>query len=420
MRYDVGTLLRNPDRVLHHLPLLGEKRAVIAALGLDAVTSELRGLRSAEGVPAFVTMLAGGVGLDVAEVRARLRVLYHTGLLEFHITDVCDLSCIDCHYRNKAKATFPFEGIVERIRLLSPRAITITGGGEPNLYRDHGRTLHDVVCAIKAVDPKIQLGLINNNTHVPNGDWLQHIDWQRSSVDAATPGCYRQIKGWDKYVACVENVRTLLRSPVPNVGVGFLYRTENIEELPDFLAVWYDEYCALPAEIAEKLNVQFRPISPAIQDAAGCDWGDMERRMGRAVEAALARAADDDGFGAFLAEQTNFTSIAGRTSYFNHTACPFDHCQNALLHRVLRADGDEYPDFLLCNFPDRRLGNMSENPGEDERLLIGLRTVFYHLRMDEFCDAANCRQAWVSARIERFWRDGERVENLSLPPSLFF
>ena len=420
MRNDLINLLRNPDRVLNHLPLLNEKHTVIVELGLNQVVSELRRIRSAEDVQAFVALLAGKVGIGVAEVRERLGVLYRTGLLEFHITDVCDLSCIDCHYRHKEGATFPFEGIIERIRQLSPSAITITGGGEPNVYRSGGRKLNDVVCAIKEFDPTIQLGLINNNTHTPNGDWLRHINWQRSSVDAATSECYQKIKRRDKYDACVENVQTLLRSPIPYIGVGFLYREENIEELPDFLSVWYDVYRELPTVIAQKLNVQFRPISPPIQDAANSNWTEMERRMNCVINVVLARAANDDGFDTFLAEHTNFTSITERSSYFNHTPCPFHRCENALLHRVLRPNGDEYPDFLLCDFPERRLGNLSENPSEDERLLIGLRTVYYHLRMDEFCNASSCRQGWVSARIERFWRDGERIEDLSLPPSFFF
>ncbi len=407
----VNHILRNPRRVLRHLPLRAQKLKAMQRLGFlpDAdpapdrralLAAAMDGSLTNEGV---VPALCAQSGLPAEEVRAQLRTLYRTGLLEFHITDRCDLSCENCHYRAEPQATYPYGRIEETIAALAPRAITITGG-EPNVYRDGARTMNDVVRLISERFPDIQLGLINNNTQLPEGDWPARLCWQRSSLDAAERETYRRIKRADKFEQTVQNVCRLLDSPLPYVGVGFLYRDENIEELPDFLSDWYGRWRQMDALARAKLNLQFRPISPAIEQTPAYDrHNPMEARMSAALRRVRSAAGADPAFDAFLRGCTNFYSIRNAGgSYFLHEPQTFSRCQNALLHRVVRSDGTEYPDFLLCSDPSLALGNaLTARDPDRARERIALNTLYFYFCNSPYCDGRHCRQGWVSRIVEQ-------------------
>ncbi len=355
MKQTVNTFMRNRDCVLNHLPIAKAKVRVIEKYGLSRksmfwpetrrMLEELHlGVLSAKNALERISALSGAA---LWKVKSDLLSCYQTGLLECHITDQCDLHCIACHYRNKGDDTLPFDALAAYFQLLSPKAITITGGGEPNCYQSQGNTLHDVIKLAKQVNPHVGLGLINNNTHLPAGDWYNDLDWQRTSVDAANAEQYRQIKGVDKYDLCIANVDALLHeSHMPFVGIGFLYRKENIESIPSFLTDWFARYRAMPNSAQEKFNIQFRPISPGIEDIARYDPAKepmeaaMEAAMERSVTYVMQLASGNAAFECFLREKTNFTYIGKSAgSYFLHKPAPFTYCYNALLHRVLRADG---------------------------------------------------------------------------------
>ena len=450
----VNNILRNKERVFHHLPLRDMKTGVIEKLfGCDSNKKFLKQhYKGGISTGNLLEHIASVSAIDKSVVVEMLISCYETGLLEFHITDVCDLQCVDCHYVNKSFATIPYDEISRYIKNLRPKAITITGGGEPNTYLSGGKTLNDVVTLIHNIDPAIQLGLINNNTHIPDGEWLRHISWQRTSIDAAKRETYFTIKGRDKYELCVQNVYKLLDSPIPFVGVGFLYRKENISELADFLQEWYARFSKMSMAEQMKFNIQLRPISPAIEhtDAvcraiksftaegiAGeseknverriCDiggkenkWICMEQKMEEVVRYIKDIAAMDSGFSCFLDNSTNFFRVNNKSgSYFLHERKQFSKCYNSLLHRVLRSDGCEYPDFLLCNFPEKSMGNVLEaDDRQMERIRIALNSFYYHLCYDEFCNPSHCRQGWVSGLIERY--DAGEIKDIVMTDSKFF
>ena len=432
MKQDVNTFMRNRDCVLNHLPMAKEKVRIMEKYGITPagphwpevkrMLEELHaGSISAEEA---LEMLASRSGISRRETENDLLACYKTGLLECHITDKCDLNCIECHYRNKKGETIPYDALADYFKALAPKAITITGGGEPNCYFSQGKTLHDVVKLARQINPAVGLGLINNNTRIPEGDWVDDLDWQRTSVDAVDAAQYARIKGADRYEACVANIGTLLNSSdIPFVGLGFLYRKENIDSMPDFLQLWFGRFQAMTKSAQAKFNIQFRPIAPGIDEVAdydGAEWG-RERRAAAATGAVISMAADDPAFERFLREKTNFYSInADGYSYFLHTPKPFTHCYNALLHRVLRADGDEYPDFLLCNLPGMALGNVMKSASPDlERVKIALGTFyFYHRLAAGRCNPNICRQGWVSNAIETNW-DAD-TESMGVPRRYFF
>ena len=142
----VNTILRNKERVLHYLSLQKSKVEVMCTLGFnenDPQWAQNRQLLStmfdgSANVEQIIGEISARRGLACSEVRELLTSLYVTGLLEFHITDTCDLNCIECHYRSKSLATFPFDHIETFITTLNPKAITITGGGEPTIRESGG------------------------------------------------------------------------------------------------------------------------------------------------------------------------------------------------------------------------------------------------------------------------------------------
>ena len=426
----VNSVMRNNNRVLHHMELAKYKHKAMVELGfcesnanwamMSSLLSDVKHGRVKAADAAG--MISDATGLDIGTVRSKLRSCYQTGLMEFHATDVCDLRCIDCHYRDKSDATIPYSSVPGYINALSPRAVTVTGGGEPNCYSSEGKNINDLVCLIREISPHLQIGLINNNTHIPDGGWVNHLSWQRSSVDAHDAATYEYIKGKDKYSLCIDNIYRMLGSDVPHVGVGFLYRKENISGMKSFLLDWHQRWKKMPPGIKAKINIQFRPISPAIERVPEHDAGsELESRTSEMVAQVMAQAQSDACFDEFLRTYTNFYSIdISRKSLYLHEKHSFSKCYNALLHRVLRSDGSEYPDFLLCNDEEMSLGNvLTSDNADDERIRIALGTFYFHHRLaTQYCNDENCRQCWVSGMIERNW-DSD-ISAMGLPDSCFF
>jgi len=426
----VNTIMRNKNRVLNHLPLARKKNEIAYKLGLcesdpdwEETRTLLTALKSDEtDVGNLVDKIRLRKGLSAESIRADLLFCYQTGLLEFHATDVCDLNCIECQYRQKQNATIPFSSVDDYFKYLNPRAVTVTGGGEPNRYISEGKNLNDLILLIHDRCPQIQMGLINNNTHIPQGGWYNLLSWQRTSVDAHDADTYEKIKGKDKYSDCIDNVYRLLDSEIPYVGIGFLYRSENISGMEHFLADWYKRWQGMDATQRYKFNIQFRPIQQAIETIGIQDpYKGLERQVSAMIASIMDRARADAGFDGFLRNRTNFYSIDSNDgSFFLHTREPFTKCYNALLHRVLRADGNEYPDFLLCNMPEMSLGNiLTANNADDERIRIALNTFYFHHKLSgQYCNDQNCSQCWVSNLIEQHW--DVDLEGMGIPENYFF
>jgi hypothetical protein len=404
------------------MDLINDKRAIGMSLGLISTPSVITKDSNVEGNMRMLGNLINGdvstrqvlntiadqSSLEMQEVIRRLLRVYQTGQVEFHITDACDLDCVECHYRNKGNVTVPFSQIESILRRLNPKAITITGGGEPNVYSSEGKNFNDVVFEIRRVLPTAVLGLINNNTNLVKGDWTKHIQWQRSSVDTSNAKTYFDIKRRHKYEQVVANVRSLLTdSPIPYVGIGFLYRPENVREITDFLKLWYGWFQKQPTSIQDRFNVQFRPIAAPIEEVAEVRKGiksfvsgDVQSVFNSQIERVLNETQSDDGFAKFIRVNTNFGSMVGRDLNGLHQAKPFANCYNAFAHRVFRSTGEEYPDFLLPNFPKLSMGNTILN-GEEDIAKVALMQFWYFNKKSPFCDAANCRQSWVSNTVEQ-------------------
>jgi len=444
----INLFLRNPLRVLNHIDLIERKLNIgkkwsllwnspqkwndpksfkVRNIVLDLQKSNIKAYDAARQIEE--------ANLKKGDIFEDLLTCYHTGLLEFHPTDVCDLSCKECHYRNKENATIPFYKVNQLLKGLAPRAITVTGGGEPNVYMSESRNMNDLILQIKKALPNTELGLINNNTHIPSGNWTKHVAWQRTSIDACSRKTYFYLKGADKLDNAIENVKRLLYdTSIPFIGIGFLYRRENIREIESFLVSWFEWYKNEDKTIQQRFNIQFRPISPSIEKVETIRkeeetflGEDIEKGVDEEIIKVQTFANRNVAFQTFLANNTNFHSMirtkegAISNSHFLHTPKNFNHCYNALIHRVLRANGDEYPDFLLCNCPELKLGNTIINKQDEEKVKIALMQFYYFNRECAYCNGEICRQGWVNQIIENhLYGTIAQEEIVSVPQNYFF
>ena len=440
MESHVNTLLRNPLRVINHIPLITDKLEIIKEWNLSEDASKCtdspnvfanlsiieqlkQGTISTE--QALINIVSINHNGNLNKLKEDLRKIYQTGLVELHITDVCDLACLACHYMNKKIATIPFSKLEQILSNLKPKAITITGGGEPNIYSSEGKTLNEVVLEIKRILPEVSLGLINNNTHIPEGEWLQHIQWQRTSLDTSNKMTYTYLKGRDKYDAVIENVIKLLtETPIPYVGIGYLYRQENISEIFDFLMIWFSWFSKQSESVQRRFNIQFRSIAPQIEFVQIIRNGQQEFIDSEKIEIFNEQLASVNAYSKihsdfenFLAINTNYASLFNYDKNFVHKISNFNNCYNALIHRVIRATGEEYPDFLLCNHQELSMGNTLTGD-DDEIFKVALLQLWYFNKKSVFCNKESCRQGWVSNIVEA--NLAGQISKTGIPDNYFF
>ncbi|MBF0552982.1 MAG: hypothetical protein HQK96_00325 [Nitrospirae bacterium] len=440
----VNNILRNPLRVLNHLYLINRKLQIAGKWSLiwneDSLNKGSKPIKVRDIVLDLkenkidVQSALNGIekinDTEDSDIYHDLLDCYTTGLLEFHPTDKCDLSCIECHYRGKKDDTIPFSQASRLLKGLSPKAITVTGGGEPNVYRSETRNLNDLILEIKQVLPDTNIGLINNNTYIPPGDWTKHIDWQRSSIDASSQDTYLKLKGVDKFNNVIENVKILLHNTnIPFVGIGFLYRKENAHEISHFLESWFTLFRNEPEELKRRFNIQFRPIPPSIESIKSKVKVDdltnkLQNILNREINYVMALSDKDVNFKAFIFNNTNFSSLLSNRDNVNipylHAPSQFKNCYNALTHRVLRANGDEYPDFLLCNSHDLSLGNTFKNNSDEEKIKISLMQFYFFNRESIYCNPETCRQGWVSKTVEDYYNGVYTIDTIDKIPHNYF
>ncbi|MDD5456960.1 MAG: hypothetical protein PHV30_08005 [Candidatus Margulisbacteria bacterium] len=433
----VNTLLRNPLRVLNHMELIDDKLSIGSKYDLLSSGDNSKRFETNMQIldalqrydiniqETLAELVRTSRGTSLEEFKQRLMRAYTTGVLEFHITDKCDLDCIECHYRDKSNETIPFGYIAPLLSRLQPKAIIVTGGGEPNVYQNEGKNLNDVICEIKRILPKVSLGLINNNTRLVKGPWTKYINWQRSSLDCSNAETYLLLKRRPRYDAVVSNVKELLlKTDIPYVGVGFLYRRENISEISDFLKGWFEWTVTQSEAVKKKFNIQFRPIAPGIDNVAMIRAGlcslvpeETQGKLEQQVAEVLNAAKKEKNYANFLDFNTNFQTLAGKSLNRLHDIQPFNKCFNALAHRVQRATGEEYQDFLLCNNPELSLGNPLKN-GDMDIFRVALLEYYYFNKRGPFCNDASCRQGWVSNTVERY-KSGQLQKESSLDDYFF-
>ena len=148
-------------------------------------------------------------------------------LAGFKITHECNFRCRHCPFWSKATNTpLTFEAIVTIFKTLQDKGvrILIIEGGEPFLWKDHTKTIHDVVREAKKYF--FSVGLVTNGTFaldVPTDVLWVSIDGLK---DAHT-----QIRG----AAFERIVQHIEQSPHPHLLANITINTINHQHIADLV-----------------------------------------------------------------------------------------------------------------------------------------------------------------------------------------
>jgi Fe-coproporphyrin III synthase len=148
-------------------------------------------------------------------------------LAGFKITHECNLRCRHCPFWSKATSTpLTFEAIVAIFKTLQEKGarILIIEGGEPFLWKDQAKTIHDVVREAKKYF--FSVGLVTNGTFPL--DIPADVLWV--SIDGLNDA-HTQIRG----AAFERIVQHIEQSPHPHVLANITINSINHEHISDLV-----------------------------------------------------------------------------------------------------------------------------------------------------------------------------------------
>lgn len=407
---------RNLFKSLNHLELLRSKEEIAKQLGAHSTQSD-PGLfernyaileahqRRSISTDKAVEQIASNAGLSKGDAESLLNEHFPIGHMEFHPSDICNLSCQGCTYGQgieglqPQKIVFPFEHL-DKLVALNPRSLLFSGGGEPTLYKDKGHNLGDLVERVYELMPDTLLGLITNGTFLPNGNWIKHLTWVRVSVDAATPETYKAFRGKPFFNIVVNNVLRYLDAISPKdmsspIGATFLYSKVNIGEYVEFVRYFLGNVQEQQPHNLSRLNLSYRPLRQNPNDT-GREFPEAisDEDIKRTVHKIVEYAKESPVVERFLREQTNVEAVLGGNL---QPAMLFERCYYAQIFHIVRANGDVRPCFVRVLEPDFVLGNMIT----DSFSTISLNVLYIGARRKQYCDNEGCRQCHCNYILEQ-------------------
>lgn len=341
-----------------------------------------------------------GSSLSGANVRELLREYATVRHMEFHPTDVCNLTCRGCTYGHDVPElkplpiNFPFHEI-KKIAQLQPRSMNIIGGGEPTLFRNGNYRFQEMIEEVRSTNPGVQLALVTNGTYKPDGDWPNRFAWIRVSIDAATAETYANFRGKPMFGRVIQNYLSYLDYDVPYVGVSFLFARSNIHEYAKVAQFIFELVKEEKPRTLHKVNIQYRPLrrDPYHYDKPFTEAVSYEQ-VARAVREVQELAESSQEMTEFLRNQTNITAVLGGNSHPPHE---FSRCYYGQTFKIVRANGDLRPCFIRVVEPDFILGNIITDGLET----IALNTLYIGACRKLHCDAHGCRQCHVNYTFEQ-------------------
>lgn len=349
---------------------------------------------------------------DIEKLRDNERILNHldimqkkqeqvyipVGLMEFHPYDKCPLNCLFCTYHKDKSDVFRYEDI-DKLKIFDPRAIVISGGGEPVYYTDGKYKFNDVVKKLREMFPNAQIGLTSNGQYMPEGDWAKEIDWVRVSLDTDNEKTFKIIKD-GQLKKSLDTLNELIKTPIKHVGAGYVYSRFNIEEIYGFLKMIYnDVYLKNTEKDREKLNIQFRPTcmiqtcecpSESYKSTGQLMVPDKKDWWKEYVESQrkMIFENEDEAFIKFVLNHSNLNKDTLFKVKNNQPS--FDKCWNSLARILVRANGDLYPCVMRACNNAKPIGNIISN--EDPKSIY-YNQMLYHNLSEGYCDGAEscCR-----------------------------
>lgn len=317
--------------------------------------------------------------------------------LAIHPTDLCNLSCIGCVWGQDVSplpnVRFPI-GELHRLLWLAPKAVLISGGGEPTIYKDGRATIKDFVSELYRLFPGLKTAMITNGTFKPEGNWPDKLDWIRVSIDAATPETYLDFRRRPTFSNVLKNYLAYLDHDIEQVGVGFLYSNKNIFEYAAVAKLIYELVQREKPEHLSKVNIQYRALHrdpPATSNPDAINDEEINQTVDKIVELAKSSPKMEQ----FLREQTNVVKVLkGNT----HPIESFSHCYYMEARTIVRANGDLRPCCVAGSEPELNLGNIISDP------LIAIAKQSYriaNLRGPSYCSPEGCRWAGLNHLVEK-------------------
>jgi MoaA/NifB/PqqE/SkfB family radical SAM enzyme len=422
--YDRGWhVARNLIKPLNHLDFLRRKEEIAVDLNLHNILTlplwfnvnyailtkhQAREISTADVIKHLAGQLyQAGKPLSEGDIADRLREYATIHHMEFHPSDVCNLTCCDCTYahddpeRKPLPINFPFQEIT-KIAQMKPGSMVIIGGGEPGLYGSGNYHFQEMVEEICVTNPSIRLALVTNGTCKPPGDWPNRFSWIRLSLDAATEDTYSAFRGKPMFNRVIRNYLSYLDHDISYVGISFLFARSNIHDYAAVARLIFELVKKEKPHALHKVNIQYRPLrrDPYSYDKPFTQAVTLEQ-MQRAVSEVRELADSSQEMKAFLRNQTNITAILGGNAHPPHE---FSRCYYSQTFRIVRANGDLRPCFIRVSEPDFILGNIRTDSLET----IALNTVYIGARHKPQCDPHGCRQCHVNYTFEQGLRGNLR------------
>jgi MoaA/NifB/PqqE/SkfB family radical SAM enzyme len=169
---------------------------------------------------------------------------------EIDPSNTCPLHCKFCFYKkhlHNNKQNLPldiYRKLLVSLKSLGTIGITFTGGGEP-LANLNFQKMFDL-----AIDAGFEVGLVTNGVLLDRINGLARFKFIRISLDAATSGTYRKVKGADVFDRVIANI-VRARKECETVGLAFVVFEDNRHEM---------ETASKLAEYLRASYIQFKPV----------------------------------------------------------------------------------------------------------------------------------------------------------------
>lgn len=439
----LSCVARNHARILNHRQLIEEKIQIGQRIGViysDFFPNEVVNFN----LNILSDLQEGNIDTDTAiskillslsestpahslvekELYENINRITRGGHIELHPTDICDHRCIGCYYWEKGSDVMPFKYIEPILTTYCPKSIVLVGGGEPTMYRDGKYSFSDLVFKIKEINPHIQIGLVTKGTMIPDGDWQQHVDWVRLSIDAASKTTFKEGKGRDAFDKVIENFLKYLQGPIPHVDLGYLFWSHNIHEVHKLPVLIYNILNEVSADLIHKTSIQYRPMRPAVDhpekikknqvlDTMICS----RKQVISAVRNFEKTMIADTDLEKFIQDHTNWFKVSEGNDA--RTGKPFDHCYYTLACKMFRPSGEIYSCFSRVSDPRYLLGNYMRT-GRNELIKINLLSYLLYNKQRSHCHGDYCRLSWLNNIAEQGLKDLVPMPEGETAKSFFF
>ncbi len=343
------------------------------------------------------------------------------GMIELQLTDKCNLNCFHCHFRNKGDKYFDEKWIDLVLNDISPKAISLAGGGEPTLYPDFNETIY----RLKNGKSNPQIGLITNGLFIPQGDWPSLLSWLRISLYSVND---KQYAGRDSMFQqkVINNIEKYMNMDNLNMlGVSLLYYSGNVIDCIRLSFALYKILKTSKREI-DKFNLQFKRAF-VLSDPRNLNEdiyveninlipGQQELR--NAIKYKEQLCFEDLEFEMFLNQCTNFEQIVdfllnGRErtiAQLNPNKLSpqnFSNCYVVLENRLITPDGYVYscPSIAENRKPELALGHIL-----DKDNVYAKNILKYYKCTFEWCNKRFCRHTEHNQLVQNCLEFGQSYE----------